>query len=144
MDEFSGGRTRSVSFEPASESVRRARDVIRDLYADVPVAPDMLDTALLLVSEVVTNAVVHGRGRAVLDVHLAPSGLRVGVTDDSPAAPEVQHLEGTLAEGGRGMLLVEELAARWGVDPTPDGGKRVWFELPGDPGHGLSAVGPGV
>ena len=130
VDERSWGRRRSVSFDAASESVRRAREVIRDLYAEAPRAPDNLDTALLLVSEVVTNAVLHGRGKAVLDAHLAPERLEVGVTDDNPVPPEVQHVEEVLAESGRGMLLVEQLAARWGVEPTASGGKRVWFELP--------------
>jgi anti-sigma regulatory factor (Ser/Thr protein kinase) len=130
MDEVSAGRTRSASFEAASESVRRARELIRELYAEVPVPADTVDTAMLLVSEVVTNAIVHGSGRAVLDAYLGPSALRVGVADESPALPEVRHDEALLTESGRGMLLVEQLAARWGVEPTPAGGKRVWFELP--------------
>ena len=134
MDEYSWPRSKSVAFEPASESVRRARDVIRDLYAEVPVRADTLDTALLLVSELVTNAVLHGRGEAVLDVDLGADRLRVAVTDDSPSEPMVRHTEGLLTDGGRGMLLVEHMASRWGVEPTPAGGKSVWFELPSSPG----------
>ena len=130
VDEPSWRRTRSVSFDAAAESVRRAREVIRDLYHEAPHAPNNLDTALLLVSEVVTNVVLHGHGQAVLDAHLAPQYLEVGVSDDNPAPPRVQQEESPLAEGGRGMLLVQQLAARWGVEPTPSGGKRVWFELP--------------
>ncbi len=89
---------------------------------------DTTDTALLLVSEVVTNAVNHGRGRPVLDVQVAPDRLSVSVSDSAPGAPEVRRDNPLLADGGRGMLLVETLASRWGIDRRP-GGKRVWFEL---------------
>jgi len=127
--ELSGQQSRSVAFDPASVSVRRARQVVKELCAEAAVGEDTLDTVLLLTSELVTNAVLHGEGQAVLDGHVDPQRVRVTITDDSPRPPKVRHTEGQLTEGGRGMLLVEELATRWGVDATGAGGKTVWFEV---------------
>jgi len=129
VGELSGQRTRTVAFDPASVSVRRAREVVKELCAEGAVGQETLDTVLLLTSELVTNAVLHGEGQAVLDGHVDPRRVRVTITDESPKLPQVRHTEGQLTEGGRGMLLVEELATRWGVDATTSGGKTVWFEV---------------
>lgn len=118
-----------MAFDPASESVRRARVVVRELCLEAGVPADALDTVLLLTSELVTNAVLHGEGQAVLAADLDPDRVRVAITDASPTLPRVQQLDGELTEGGRGMLLVQELATGWGVEPDPEGGKRVWFEV---------------
>lgn len=87
-----------------------------------------LDQSRLLVSELVTNAVLHARTDFELVVHMTPRGVRIEVADGSPAAPVVRRYEDE-AMTGRGLALVEELAARWGVDEAPHGGKVVWFEL---------------
>ena len=87
----------------------------------------LVDAARLLVSELVTNAVLHARTDVDLVVRLVPRGIRIEVEDQSAAAPVVRRYEDE-AMTGRGLALVDQLASRWGVEPG-DGGKAVWFEL---------------
>lgn len=88
------------------------------------------DTAALLVSELVTNAVQHTGGAPWLTVLLGDGRLRCSVHDTEPAAmPEPSTaLVGGDGEGGRGLQLVDALAVDWGVEHEPTG-KSVWFEL---------------
>jgi anti-sigma regulatory factor (Ser/Thr protein kinase) len=88
----------------------------------------LVDAARLLVSELVTNAVLHARTDLELVVKMRRAGVRVEVRDGSPGEPVVRRYEDE-AMTGRGLALVGELATRWGVDPGPHGGKSVWFEL---------------
>ena len=120
------------SLDAAALSAQRARSVLRGVCADALVSPPMTETALLLVSEVVTNAVVHGTGRPQLDIDVRPDVLRVTVTDDASTLPQVQREIALFADGGRGLQLVEALSARWGTDPHVPTGKSVWFELDHD------------
>lgn len=87
----------------------------------------LCDTVALLVSEVATNALVHGTGQVEVRVSAEGQVLRVEVYDDSPHLPQ-RRAAGLLEEGGRGLALVESLSRDWGVDPR-DPGKVVWFEL---------------
>jgi len=85
------------------------------------------ETAALLASELVTNALLHAVGPYRIAVETGEGVLRVGVSDGTSAGPQVRahdHHE----TSGRGMRLVENLADRWGVH-LGDGGKTVWFEL---------------
>ena len=90
-------------------------------------AEALTDLALLLVSEVVTNAVLHARSEIRLCVGWNGDAVRVEVADESPVLPVPQHYS-EMATTGRGMHLVEEVATAWGSDPV-DPGKVVWFEL---------------
>lgn len=89
----------------------------------------LLDDVQLLVSELVTNAVVHAGSDVEVAVRLLSDVVRIEVVDRAPvsmlrpASPEED------AESGRGLMLVETLASAWGVEPI-DGGKAVWFEVP--------------
>ncbi|MFA1548688.1 ATP-binding SpoIIE family protein phosphatase [Actinomadura chokoriensis] len=86
---------------------------------------DLTDTAQLLVSELVTNALVHGAGS--LGVRLIKGRtLLCEVHDDGADLPQLRHAEAT-DESGRGLQLVSHLAARWGTHRT-DTGKIVWVE----------------
>jgi anti-sigma regulatory factor (Ser/Thr protein kinase) len=85
------------------------------------------DTATLLVSELVANAILHARSRLEVVVRQTPRVLRIEVHDSSGRLPARKHYSEDAATG-RGLLLVETLAAGWGADPTADG-KRVWFEI---------------
>lgn len=90
--------------------------------------PDVLDVALLCVSELVTNAVLHASGPYTLHLRSTPSGrLRLEVEDCGSGSPVVGEMTSDQA-GGRGMLLVDRLAADWGTTHRPDG-KTVWVEL---------------
>ncbi|MCU1373202.1 MAG: putative anti-sigma regulatory factor, serine/threonine protein kinase, partial [Actinomycetia bacterium] len=85
------------------------------------------EVAALLASELVTNALVHGAAPVRIHVEGGDGHARVSVSDGSPAEPQVLSPD-TERTGGRGMFLVDTLAADWGVQPTPTG-KSVWFEL---------------
>ncbi|MET8111714.1 SpoIIE family protein phosphatase [Streptomyces prasinus] len=87
-----------------------------------------LDVALLVVSELVTNALVHTEGQVRLDLALVGDRLRLAVADASPRSPARPNSIGREATGGRGILLVEALSAAWGTLPV-SGGKQVWAEL---------------
>lgn len=94
--------------------------------------PELIDTATLLVSELVTNALHHGQPPLGLHITRRAAGLlHIEVADSSPDPPTPDLHPDTSTPGGRGLFIVESLAARWGY--RPDGqGKRVWFELDGN------------
>jgi anti-sigma regulatory factor (Ser/Thr protein kinase) len=81
----------------------------------------------LLVSELVTNAVLHARSRAQLTMQLTGTVVRVSVHDENRTPPRRRPYTPESVTG-RGLLLVDRLADRWGVTDEPDG-KSVWFEL---------------
>lgn len=85
------------------------------------------DTILLIVSELVTNALVHTQGPVRLDLMLAGERLRVAVSDTSPRAPVKPANVDWEATGGRGILLVQAVSASYGSVPL-SGGKQVWAE----------------
>jgi anti-sigma regulatory factor (Ser/Thr protein kinase) len=117
--------TLMVSADAAA--TRSARSVVRELCATGEVDQQGVETAVLLVTELVSNAIEHGGGSAVLDAEVDGRRLRVCVVDDDPTLPSAS-LASIDAERGRGLLLVEALSSRWGAEPR-DGGKNVWFEL---------------
>jgi anti-sigma regulatory factor (Ser/Thr protein kinase) len=87
----------------------------------------LADTTALLVSELVTNALLHARTPLRLELRLGDQSVRVDVVDESSLPPAKQRPDPE-AESGRGLLLVDKLSDRWGWNQTPTG-KRVWFEL---------------
>ncbi|MFF5983289.1 SpoIIE family protein phosphatase [Streptomyces olindensis] len=86
------------------------------------------DTVLLVVSELVTNALVHTQGPVRVDLTLAADRLRVTVSDSSPRSPAKPVVVDWESTGGRGLFLVEALSAAWGSVPV-GGGKQVWSEI---------------
>lgn len=84
--------------------------------------------ALLLTSEVVTNAVVHSQGAVRLGIELSPEFLRIGVTDGANGEVRVAD-DFQWPESGHGLRMVEAMSARWGVEQLDGTGKCVWFEL---------------
>jgi anti-sigma regulatory factor (Ser/Thr protein kinase) len=91
---------------------------------------EMIEIASLVVSEVVTNAVIHARSDAELLLERTPTALRISVIDHGYGLANRQTTVGS--NGGRGLLIVEALSSRWGTEPT-DGGNRVWAELAIEP-----------
>ena len=88
---------------------------------------EVVDTAVLLVSELVANAVLHAHTDLVVVVRIDEELITVEVHDGSAGAPAPKHYS-SLSGTGRGLVLVEALADGWGMEPT-HGGKFVWFEL---------------
>ena len=86
-----------------------------------------VDTARLLTSELVTNAVLHARTEMTLAVEQTAQGVRISVTDSSPVPPSLRH-HSTTATTGRGLRLLDQLAREWNVEED-DRGKTVWFTL---------------
>ena len=115
-----------AEFGAGVTSASRARRFVAATLRNWECAP-MADAAVLLVNELVTNALIHARSSVEVLVRLLPGGLRVEVRDDSPRPPRLKTPTED-ATGGRGMWLVDQMADTWGVEPAPDG-KRVWFEL---------------
>ena len=98
--------------------------------ASLELPGELFDTALLLTSELVTNAVKYGGDYIVLTVRDEPDTVTVEVYDDGPRAPHVRA-GARQAEGGRGLRLVDALAHEWGTvhATSPRAGKSVWFTL---------------
>jgi anti-sigma regulatory factor (Ser/Thr protein kinase) len=90
---------------------------------------ERLEIVSLLVSELVTNAVVHAHSDVEVVVRMTGANVRIDVLDHSNEHPVVRS-PSVYDTSGRGLALVESLASRWGVDPRPGGGKSVWFEVP--------------
>jgi anti-sigma regulatory factor (Ser/Thr protein kinase) len=93
--------------------------------------PVLVDDILLLTTELVTNGVRHSpaadSGSFEVGLFLAPTMIRVEVSDPGTGFEHVPHTPGTMAEGGRGLFLVEVLADRWGIEAND--GTTVWFEV---------------
>jgi anti-sigma regulatory factor (Ser/Thr protein kinase) len=88
----------------------------------------LVDECDLLVSELVTNAVLHGAGPVVLEVVRQGSGVRVTVTDMASAGAVVPRDASARDEDGRGLAIVAAIATRWGSHHD-ELGTCVWFEL---------------
>ncbi|KPC61916.1 ATP-binding SpoIIE family protein phosphatase [Streptomyces chattanoogensis] len=119
------------------ERIAQARAQIRDVLHDWADA-DQVDSAVLMVSEMVTNVLLHTDGDALLIAEISGERggrrIRVDVADGSDELPH-RRSPGELASSGRGLVLLEMLAGAWGVDPRGDG-KSTWFELYEDAGEG--------
>ncbi|WP_314242951.1 SpoIIE family protein phosphatase [Streptomyces sp. DSM 40907] len=112
------------------ERIAGVRQQIRELLHDWA-DPDQVDSAVLMVSEMVTNVLTHTDGDALLVAEavgeLGARRLRVEVADGSDELPHKRQ-PGEMSSSGRGVLLMEMLADAWGVDPRGEG-KSIWFEL---------------
>lgn len=108
------------------DSAARARAFLRDRLPSWKL-DHLMDTAMLLTTELVTNAVVHARSPVHLAVGMSPARLRVEVADNGTGALAMR--EPTFTDpGGRGLLLIEALSTAWGTS-SAEAGKLVWFEL---------------
>jgi anti-sigma regulatory factor (Ser/Thr protein kinase) len=120
-------------------SIPAARDYVLAALDQLPV--DLRETAAVLTSELVTNAVRHGGGpdfEVSVQYLSGEDRLRVGVTDTGAGNPLAGRPPVT-SESGRGLQLVGLLAARWGVRRRRDDvAKTVWFELDGDAARPVS------
>ncbi|CAM5532521.1 hypothetical protein GCM10010329_29250 [Streptomyces spiroverticillatus] len=122
----------AATFDPVGRSVATARAFVRDTLQGWGHS-ELVDDAVVLTSELVTNAVVHAGTQADVLCLRTEEGIRVEVGDRYPER-EVPlqgtgfNLGGPDREGGRGLLLCAALASKWGVEYTPTQ-KHVWFQL---------------
>jgi anti-sigma regulatory factor (Ser/Thr protein kinase) len=121
-----GSVTRGVQLPTTPDAVPTARALLRDVL-DGSVLAHRVEDGELALSELVTNAVLHGRDPLAVQFVLADGVLRVEVGDANPVSPSFSMLDQT-AVTGRGLLLISAVADRWGVEPSSPG-KVVWFEL---------------
>ncbi|MFF3323847.1 ATP-binding protein [Streptomyces sp. NPDC002889] len=156
MDSRGSVPARQLSYEgvwrftaPAVDvSVPQARHAVRDLLRRqrVPIDDDVVHGLLVIVSELVTNAVKHAAllsPEVAVEVAIGAQWVRVSVEDNHPYRPKA--LETDYAQtGGRGLLLVREITLESGgscdVEHTVSGGKIIWVELPLSPVHSGGAA----
>ncbi|MFD7080819.1 SpoIIE family protein phosphatase [Streptomyces sp. NPDC059918] len=123
-------RTMLTVAQAEPERIAGARRQIRELLHDWADA-EQVDSAVLMVSEMVTNVLTHTDGDALLVAEAVGEPgtrrLRIEVADASDELPHKRH-PGEMASSGRGVLLMEMLADTWGVDPRGEG-KSIWFEM---------------
>ncbi|MEV5313937.1 SpoIIE family protein phosphatase [Streptomyces sp. NPDC052610] len=138
----------AASFEPVGRSVASARSFVRDTLQGWGYA-DIVDDAVVLTSELVTNAVVHAGTAADVLCLRTGEGVRIEVSDryperEVPLQSAAVNMGSPDREGGRGLQLCAALAGRWGVEYTPTH-KNVWFQLalPERP-VGTRAAGPSL
>jgi serine/threonine-protein kinase RsbW len=127
-DQVTGAPTTGRSFSRSRTAPAVARRFVRGFLADAGANARCQQVGELLVSELVTNALVHARTSARLWISVTGAIARVEVTDDGPGQPRLR-VPGP--DGGYGLWLTDTLARSWGVnhrDDTP--GKTVWFSVP--------------
>ena len=115
-----------LQLPPRPASAAEARRFVGRALRSVD--PSTRDVAVLLTSELVTNALLYAQGRITLRIEASERAYRVVVHDESPR-PAVPQRASPEATSGRGLALVELLSSSWGVERLDDG-KWVWFEVP--------------
>lgn len=139
MRSEAGGPLVSETLEPEPASVGRARRLVAAALAADHHGEDVVDVATLLVSEVVTNSLLHAGTEIGLRCERRGGGVRIEVFDRSSMVPGVRHYEADAATG-RGLGLVSTLATSWGVR-VHEHGKTLWFDV-GDVGGEASPARP--
>jgi anti-sigma regulatory factor (Ser/Thr protein kinase) len=115
----------AVSLPVDPRSVAAARRLLRSALDGHHQA--VIEDAILMISELVTNAVRHARAAVLVLVTDHHHTVHVSVTDDNPTLPVAGEPEHR-STSGRGLGIVDTLADRWGIIPTSDG-KTIWFEI---------------
>lgn len=119
-----------LRFTASLDCIPTSRRWVVDWAAQHGASVRALRTLALLTTEAVTNAIRHGPdgGEVTVRVSVDAAGWRVAVTDESPALPQRLEVD-PRAGGGRGIMLIDHLAADWGVDADGGPGKTVWFRV---------------
>jgi anti-sigma regulatory factor (Ser/Thr protein kinase) len=120
--------TADRTFPSTPASAGEARRFVESVMTDAGLE-DLVYAANVLVSELVANAVLHTGTPVTVVVHPGDERVRVEVHDGSAQLPVRRHYS-NISATGRGLMLVEQMAADWGSNPTRDG-KVVWFEIDG-------------
>ena len=122
----------TLELVPALRAPRAARAFVAETLTAWNVQADKVETAQLVVSELVTNAVLHAADSATisLDLRLIDGAVRVLVSDAGLGEPERRpHPDPRAGQTGRGVWLVDAFAERWGTETHGRDGKTVWCEL---------------
>jgi anti-sigma regulatory factor (Ser/Thr protein kinase) len=122
----------TLQLVPALRAPRAARTFVAETLTTWDVQADEVEAAKLVVSELVTNAVLHSPESATisLDLRLTDGAVRVLVTDGGLGEPERRaHPDSWTDETGRGVWLVEAFTEQWGTEAHRGDGKSVWCEL---------------
>jgi CheY-like chemotaxis protein len=130
LETLGAARRRHVTLDLGRDlgSVMRARRFVRETFAEWGISRTV-DDALIVVSELVTNAITHAESPCQLRLSIDDASLRVEVFDEGIGTPDPRPAS-TTAEHGRGLHLIAGLTAAWGIQQIPDDGKIVWAELP--------------
>ncbi|WP_243422451.1 ATP-binding protein [Micromonospora globispora] len=120
----------NVDLAPSVGAAREARALVTDGCARWGV-PDLAEPACIAVTEMVNNVVAHARTPMTVRVAPRDSSLHLAVRDHSPRQPAFAGLAPLTSTGGRGLLLIDTVARRWGSTSLPDG-KVVWCVLYAD------------
>jgi two-component sensor histidine kinase len=113
-------------FPKSSASVAAARNFTRDTLTDL--SPDLLESLVLMTSELSTNALLHTSGRFLVTINRTSKSVRVAVTDNS-AMPPVKRFPNTREAHGRGLQIVSKLSDAWGSTGISGDGKTVWIRV---------------
>ena len=138
----SEGQTRRLALGSRAGLLGRCRGFTRSALRDWgwwPSVPDgpvgsagrapQVEDALLVVSELVTNALLHGGDPVELRLHGEGPLLRIEVQDRNPGLPRPRAPHDGTRPGGHGLHIIARLARDWGCVPVAEGGKTVWAEL---------------
>ena len=129
--EGEASRTQVIELDGDPDAPARGRHAVTAVLDEWGCEPGSREDLLLVVSELVTNAVVHGAEPIRVTMVRAPERVRVEVTDGAAASsPHGNPRPPTDAETGRGLSVVTRLAVAWGWRASPGRGKTVWAELP--------------
>lgn len=120
-----------IELDGDPDAPARGRHAVTDVLDGWGCDPDAREDLLLVVSELVTNAVVHGAEPIVVTVLRTDERVRVEVTDGAgDSSPHSDRRTPNTADHGRGLSVVTRLATAWGWRASPGRGKTVWAELP--------------
>jgi anti-sigma regulatory factor (Ser/Thr protein kinase) len=123
-------------FEPTPAAVAEARAAAAAELRAAGLARDSIDAALLVLSELMTNAIRHARTQMRVQVDAAGDFVRIDVTDRDSRPPALMGHD-THATSGRGLHIVAAVAATWGFEAVEEqpgvAGKRVWAEIRREP-----------
>lgn len=122
--------TEVIELDGDPDAPSRGRHAVDHVLDSWGCHADAREDLLLVVSELVTNAVVHGVEPIVVTMVRAPERIRIEVTDGADDSSPHNNLPSTDSESGRGLSVVTRLAVAWGWRASPGHGKTVWAELP--------------
>ncbi|TDD85352.1 ATP-binding protein [Actinomadura darangshiensis] len=119
------GEVPTIVLEPSGRAPALARRFVAECFREWGIADD--SDARVVVSELVTNSLLHGKGQIVVRMVRDETDGRpvIEAWDGGDGTPEIQP-EDHAAMGGRGLLMVSQLAVAWGTRPLLEGGKVTW------------------